>query len=107
MRFDTNIQLKLRDAYAARHEPEAARFLARVYWAFLIVTLAMVVVLSILYGVWEFMQAPQRDESVTGLHAQQVFTRAQLDTVLQGFDARAARFQTRMTAPVSAKDPSQ
>lgn len=107
MRFDANIQVKLKDAYAARHEPEAMRFLARVYWAFLIVTLALIVVLSIAYGVWEFMQAPQRDESASGLHAQQVFTRTQLETVLDGFDARAARFQARMTVPVSAKDPSQ
>jgi hypothetical protein len=107
MRFDTNIQVKLKDAYAARHEPEAARFLARAYWAFLIVMLALMVIGSIVYGAWEFMQAPQHDESGSGLHAQQIFTRVQLEGVLDGFDARAARFQTRMTVPVNAKDPSQ
>lgn len=106
MRFDTNIQVKLKDAYAARHEPEAIRLLARMYWAFLIVAFTLTVLVVIAYGVWEFFRMPRTDESLSGVRPQVAFTRAQLQQLLEKFDARAERFQERMTAPAAAKDPS-
>lgn len=106
MRFDTDIQVKLKDAYAARHEPEAIRLLARAYWAFLILGLALTVVIVISYGVWEFFRMPTIDVGTSGMRPQTAFTRAQLQELLEKFDARAERFEGRMTAPVPVKDPS-
>ncbi|OHB18799.1 MAG: hypothetical protein A2854_02955 [Parcubacteria group bacterium RIFCSPHIGHO2_01_FULL_56_18] len=106
MRFDTDIQVKLKDAYAARHEPEAIRLLARAYWAFLILGLTFTVITVISYGVWEFFRMPTVDAGTSGMRPQTAFTRAQLQELLDKFDARAEKFQERMTAPVSAKDPS-
>lgn len=106
MRFDTDIQVKLKDAYAARHEPEAIRLLARMYWAFLIVGLTLTVVTAISYGVWEFFRMPAPDSGASGVRPQTAFTRAQLQELLGKFDARAEKFEGRMTAPVPSKDPS-
>jgi hypothetical protein len=106
MRFDTDIQVKLRDAYAARHEPEAIRILARIYWAFLIVLFSIVVITAVAYGVWEFFRTPTPDAGLSGVRPQTAFTRAQLQELLEKFDARAEKFEEHMTAPVGAKDPS-
>ncbi len=106
MKFDTNIQMKIQDAYAARHEPEAQRLLARAFWAFLVVTFGVVASMGIAYGVWQFLLVPQHNDTTVGVRPQTIFTRAELEATLKSFDERAARFQTRMTAPVSAKDPS-
>ena len=106
MRFDTAIKVRIRDAYAARHEPEATRVLARIYWTVIVVLLALVVAASIIYGAWEFFQTPVQDENALNVHPQAIFTRAQLQGILDGFDARSERFELRMTAPAAAKDPS-
>ena len=107
MRFDTNIQVKIKDAYASRHEPEAERVLAHIYWAFLVVMLSLTIVLSVGYGVWEFFHVPTHEDATLGVRPAATFTRAQLQATLKGFEDRAERFQTRMTAPVTAKDPSK
>jgi hypothetical protein len=106
MRFDTDIQVKLRDAYAARHEPEAIRVLARIYWAFLITGFAFTIMTAVGYGVWEFFRMPQADAGLAGVRPQTAFSKAQLQELLEKFDARAAVFEERLTAPVQAKDPS-
>lgn len=98
---------KLKDARAARHEPEARLLLARIYWAALIILLAVICVASIGYGVWEFTRplgAKASDVKVgTG---KTVLQRVDLQGVLEGFDAWATRFEERRTAPVTARDPS-
>jgi hypothetical protein len=106
MRFDTDLQVKLRDAYAARHEPEAIRVLARFYWAFLIVVFTVLVIASVAFGIWEFFRMPTMDGGLGGVRPQSAFTKAQLQELLEKFDARAEKFQDRMTAPVLTKDPS-
>lgn len=106
MRFDTDIQVKIKDAYAARHEPEAARLLARIYWASCILGLVLAVLAVIAYGVWEFFRMPIVDENAVRVRPQTAFTRIQLQGLLEQFDARAEKFQERMTAPVPARDPS-
>lgn len=107
MRFDTNIQVKIKDAYASRHEPEAERVLAHIYWAILVVTLSFMIAFSVAYGVWEFFHVPTHEDATLGVRPATTFTRAQLQATLKGFDDRAARFETRMTAPVTVKDPSK
>jgi hypothetical protein len=106
MRFDPSIQIKVRDAYAARHEPEAQRILAQAYWAFLIVVFILSIVVTISFGIWEFFRMPVADEGASGVRPQVAFTKAQLQGILEKFDARADQFQERMTAPVTVRDPS-
>lgn len=106
MRFDTSIQIKVRDAYAARHEPEAQRILAQAYWSFLIVVFILSASVAISFGVWEFFRMPAADEGSAGVRPQVAFTKAQLQGILEKFDARANQFQERMTAPVTVRDPS-
>ena len=106
MRFDTDIQIKIKDAYAARHEPEAARILARTYWALIVIICALAASVVIAYGVWEFFRGPTAETSSVTVRPQTLFTKTQLDATLKGFDDRASRFQSRLTAPVPVKDPS-
>lgn len=106
MRFDTSLRIKVRDAYAARHEPEAQRVLAQAYWSFLILGFAVAVSAGIAYGVWEFFRTPSADEGLAGVRPQAAFSKAQLQELLEKFDLRADRFQERLTAPVTVRDPS-
>ena len=107
MRFDTNIQVKIRDAYRARHEPEAERILGQFYWAVLISFFAMSVVASIGYGVWEFMRPESAiPESSASLGAKKTLTRPDLQKVLEAFDQRATKYENRRIAPVLVRDPS-
>jgi hypothetical protein len=106
MRFDSSIPVKVRDAYAARHEPEAQRLLARTYWSFLILGFLLATMLTIAYGVWEFFRTPAVDDSLSDVRPQAAFTKPQLQGLLEKFDLRADRFQERLTAPVTVRDPS-
>lgn len=106
MRFDAAIKVKVRDAYAARHEPEAQRVLAQTYWAFLIVGFALSVGVAISFGMFEFWRMPSTDESLSGVSPQAAFTKTQLEELLLKFDARSNVFQERLTAPVTVRDPS-
>lgn len=105
MRFDTHIPVKLRDAYQARHEPEAQQLFARVYWAILIVIFVIGTIASLSWGAREFLHKPQGDAGLD-VRPQSIFSRAELMTVIQGFEARSQRFETRLKAPVTIKDPS-
>ena len=107
MRFDTQVSVKIKDAYAARSEPEAVRFLGSVYWALLGTVFALVVAASIAFGVWEFLQPLASDsDTVVGGHPQKTLTKSDLERVLDGFDARASKYNSRKTAPVLVRDPS-
>jgi hypothetical protein len=105
MRFDTHIPVKLHDAYQARHEPEAQQLFARLYWAFLIVFLVIGIIASLGWGAREFLQEPQTDAGLD-IRPQPIFSRAELVTVIQGFEARSERFEARVKAPITIKDPS-
>ncbi|OGG72828.1 hypothetical protein A3A38_02565 [Candidatus Kaiserbacteria bacterium RIFCSPLOWO2_01_FULL_53_17] len=107
MRFETDFQMKVRDALAARDEPEAQHLLASVYWSMLVSLFAIIVAASVAYGLWEFVWAPADDEMIVSARPQAAFTRTELQKTLQGFDERQERFDERMVAPVSVKDPSK
>ena len=104
MRFDTKIHIRLRDAYAVRHEPEAERMLAQALWSACVALVGVALVVSVAYGVWEFSRMPHADEEST-LRAQPGFTRTQIETLLNVFDTRAEEFELRLRAP-AAPDPS-
>lgn len=107
MRFQTDVTVKIRDAFAARHEPEAARVLGEFFWAFVVCFLGIVVAGSVAFGVWEFLKPlSEETESSVSVAARKGVTRAELVKILEAFDARAKEYQSRRTAPVPVKDPS-
>jgi hypothetical protein len=107
MRFDTNFTVKIRDAYAARHEPEAARVLGEFAWVFMVGLLALSVTLGIAYGVREFLRPLSEEvESSVSVGARKGVTKVELVKLLEAFDARAREYESRRTAPVPVKDPS-
>ena len=106
MRFDTNVSIKIKDAYAARHEPEAERFLGSVYWAFLVVALVLMLVGGIGFGVREFVRPIASDSDTTTARKAKTVSKKDLDAVLTDFDERAKEYDTRKIAPVLVRDPS-
>ncbi len=106
MRFDTTVTIKLKDAFAARSEPEAVRILATFYWAVLIMFLVAVALVSIVVGFEELMtpltQAPV--SSVAG--TRKSLSRDDIVNVLHGFEARGKSYEVRKSAPLSVHDPS-
>lgn len=107
MRFDTHIPVRLKDAFAARHEPEAHAILARVYWTVCISFGFICVLGSVAYGAWEFSQNKIQDGTLIDVHPQIQVSKAQLQGVLKKFEERRARFEERLQAPVSIKDPAK
>lgn len=98
--------MKIRDAFRARHEPEAHAQIARAYWALMISLFALSTVLSIAYGAWEFSRPLEGSGSdVTVGSPRAPLNRADLQEILDGFDERATRFDERRTAP-ALSDPS-
>ena len=107
MRFDTTVSIKIKDAYAARHEPEAQRFLGGAFWSLLILVFSLVVLGSISFGVWEFLQPlTVASDTVVGGGKAKTVTKGDLEKILDGFDARATKYNSRKTAPVLVRDPS-
>ena len=104
MRFDNTLPVRLRDAYAARHEPEAERVLARAFWAFCTSFFLVSLVASVAYGAWEFSRMPRASEE-GGVRGQAGFTRAQIEGLLDIFDTRAETFDERLRKP-PVRDPS-
>ena len=108
MRFDIGVTVKIRDAYAARHEPEAERVLATFYWAFLVTVFSLVVAGAVGLGVWEYLRPLTADGSgsTVSAGAHKALTKSDIQNVLEGLDARAQSFEARRTAPILVRDPS-
>jgi len=106
MRFDYGVSVKIRDAYASRHEPEAARVLGEFVWAIQLILITLIVLSSIGYGIWEFIRPLDVPEDSGVGSSRKGFVRSDLQKVLEGFDARAVRYEERRTAPVPIRDPS-
>jgi len=107
MRIDHNLHIRIRDAYAASHEPEAVHMLGRIYWALLISLLALMVIGSVSYGVWQFLQPLEADvEPSVTVGARKGLNRAEIQKVLEGFDVRSSMYENRRVAPIPVKDPS-
>ena len=105
MRFDQNIRIKFGSLYVSRHEPEAYAMLARMYWAVLICFAALLMILGITYGTWEFL-TPLPEAASSGVRPQLTVSKAQLEKILQGFEERSKAYDAHRRAPASIKDPS-
>jgi hypothetical protein len=107
MRFDTNFTVKLKDAYTARHEPEAARVLGEYAWMVMLGLISLAIVGSIAYGAREFFRPLSEEvESSVSVGARKGVTKTELVNILDALDARATEYELRRTAPVPVKDPS-
>lgn len=109
MKF-SDITADLRDVYALRFEPEGARSIADIYWRTLIVIAGIFVVLSLSFGVWNFVSITDTLTSLadTSPPPPAAFNSAQLHGVTAGFDARQTQFDTFTSAPPPIlSDPSK
>lgn len=106
MKFHKDMQVKIRELYAARLEPEAFRLLASAYWALLVVLLVLMCVGSIGYGVFQFMKETTPGEEEITVRPQSNLSRTQLQELLDAFDARDREFESRRVSPASVRDPS-
>lgn len=108
MRFNSSASLRLKDAYYARVEPEAARVIGVFYWSALICTAFVLIVGSTVYGLWEFMQPQLGGQAETNvvIPPKKTFTKASIQKVLQGVEARAERYELQKKAPIPVRDPS-
>ncbi len=101
------VPMSIREAYRARHEPEAQRLLGTFYWTMLIFFLALFVMGGVGYGVWEFKRplTEGAEESVS-VGTKKVITKIEIEKMLQAFEARATMYESRLKAPSPIKDPS-
>ena len=106
MKFENGLQMKIRDALAAQTEPEAQYVLAGFVWVLFVITFFIVAVGGLFFGIWEFWRTGDSPPNTTDVRPQTVFTKSELQKTLQELDERAKNFESRMTAPVSVKDPS-
>ena len=110
MKFLNNILARLRDAYAARYEPEGLRPLADTYWRSVLAIAFVVAVLAVLYGVWDLADvlnglSASADAPVTPAPA---LDRSKLEATLNGFQARDTQFNSLETNPSQViSDPSK
>lgn len=106
MRFDFGVTVRIRDAYRAQHEPEAQRVLANAYWTFLTMLFGVILVASIAFGVMQFLSPLPPIAENPASASRKVFTKADLQKILDAFEARALEYQVRRAAPSPVRDPS-
>ena len=110
MKSSTDILNKIRDAYAARYEPEGLRPLSDIYWRGLLLLAFLVLVCVFLYGTWGLVRV------LNGLSAgadtsappPPPLSRAALSKTIRDFELRRAQFETLQTNPsATIPDPSR
>ncbi len=104
-----DILTRLRDGYAGRFEPEGLRVLASLYWRTLLCAAALVIALSLKYGMWDLfgVLAGLSATSDTAGAPKPALTRAQLEAVVQGFKARQTHFDELSGSVGAISDPSR
>ncbi len=96
---------KIKEVHAARYQPETQEKIARGYWAFLLLCVALAVVGGVVIGMWEFSRPYSEEGGATLGAPQSPLDTVKLRAILDGFDARVRRFEERQDAPPLA-DPS-
>ena len=101
---------RLREAYANRHEPERSYVLANAYWRVLLCIAALVIFLSVCYGLWKIV-------SLVGVfrEEEQVLTPGRgatprleaLDATVAGFEDRQAEYESKKGIVPQIADPSR
>lgn len=107
MQLQNEVTMKIKDAFASRHEPESAKVLGEVFWVFLVSILILATVGGIAVGVREFLTPhTQVEEESVSVGSRKTITKTEIVKILEMFDVRAQEYETRRVAPVSARDPS-
>jgi len=100
--------LNVREAYASRTEPEAARFLALSLWRMIIVLAIVSIGGSILWGMWSLFStlAALEPSATVPRIVKPPIDRSALVQTVSGLSQRGERFQKLKDTPVTISDPS-
>jgi hypothetical protein len=105
-----DIPTRMRDAYAARFEPEGQRSLAYLYWRSLLVLTGVLLVLAVAWGLWNLFDVFTllASEPDTSPLPKAALDRSALMNVVQGFEARQVQWNELTGSPASSiSDPSK
>lgn len=105
-----DIPTRMRNAYAARFEPEGARSLAYLYWRSLLVLTGVLLVLAVAWGLWNLFDvfALLASEPDTSPLPKAALDRGALLNVVQGFETRQTQWNDLTGSPAPAiADPSK
>ncbi len=109
MKFN-DMLTRIRTALAGRYEPEGVRSLAAMYWRGLLVAAGILVIASVLYGVWDIFSVLDALASApdTSPPPPAAVDRVALHSVVQGFQTRQTQFDDfRASPPPTIPDPSK
>jgi len=99
-----------REIYMYRHTPENQRVIAGLYWRVLLISASLLVIFSIVYGVYSiFSTSRARDNFISTVQvpsAAPTLDKAKLQSAIESFRARESRFETLKTNKPSIVDPS-
>ena len=108
MKFFSSIRIV--NAYKNRHEPEAMHELADSYWRGLIILCALLIVGSLAFDYYEFMDvnsvlnAPVQQSAPASEHLP--FDKNQLQGIIDGFSQRTTSYQLYSAQAPVVVDPS-
>ncbi|MBI2030343.1 hypothetical protein HYT05_01860 [Candidatus Kaiserbacteria bacterium] len=105
-----NIFHRIKHLRTYSSEPEYARTLFVWYWQTLVVSMFVLVVCVFVYGGWQLfiiMNDTSTEQSNTTIGTKSApINPVQVETVLQGFAARQAQFETYKATTTRVVDPS-
>ena len=110
MRFFKRTWERLRHAYQNRHEPECVHVLADAYWRILLLTTALIVFVAVWYGFWQLMtitSGSAASSPVSTSAAPPILDREALESTVNGFSERRARYEFLIDNPPKVSDPSR
>ncbi len=108
MKIFKSVSGRIRTA-ASRHEPEGVRVLSDMYWRIVVVLAAILIVVSIGYGVWSLLRVLEGLSSAVMVSSPPPppINRRVLDAAIQGFESREVYFEDRNASSTqSIADPS-
>ena len=87
----------LSESYQSRHEPEKYIAAAESIWRIMLASASIVVVISVGYGVWQFVAPPDNVVTETAAGGITGFNRTQLSHVVEFYEKRQAAFESLMS----------
>jgi hypothetical protein len=100
---------RVKEMYAARHEPENLRPLAESFWRMLLMIALLLMVGAAVFGVWKFIAVVHVIGAANGApsSSRAALDRNRLDRFLSDLNARRASFEAAANAGISTPDPSR
>jgi len=109
MKWPVHILSRLRGTWNYRHEPERFHTLARIYWRFLIIVIAILISCVVGYGALVIVETFSTGEET--LHVSggsgAALNRVGLNTIIEAFSARSAQYGHLKDNPPVIADPSR